>query len=263
MLSATVPVGDDLAWFAGGCGAEKGGTPVAGGANPTVFPSTRTIYYAQTNDGDDSCPSLTCASVTVDVLPAPAQAPTNPTATKSTICAGGSTELRANPGSGADQIRWYAHACGAEYIGDAGSNPGLIVTPTVTTAYYARSLDSATGCESQACSSVVTITVSPSPQPPTNATATPNPAAVGANVQLSAEPGSGGDVVEWFAGSCGGTLLGTGTINMIMPGSETYYARTKNIADGCVSVDCVSVELLADACANVTVISQQIGRAHV
>ena len=59
---------------------------------------------------------------------------------------------------------------------------------------------------------------------------------------LSATPGDGGDTIEWFADSCGGTPVPGGPSPSVCPmQTTTYYARTKNTTTGCGSTDCCSV----------------------
>lgn len=61
VLSASVPAGQVVEWFTGSCG----GTPVAGGATPTVAPGVTTTYFARARTTSASCVSPTCASVVV------------------------------------------------------------------------------------------------------------------------------------------------------------------------------------------------------
>jgi hypothetical protein len=61
-LSASVPAGITVDWFTVRC---NGGTPVPGGANPTVSPTVTTTYFAKARDLASNCVSGTCASVTV------------------------------------------------------------------------------------------------------------------------------------------------------------------------------------------------------
>ena len=68
-LSATPGSGGDtVEWFTTGCG----GTPVTGGASPSVCPTATTTYYARTRNSTTGCVSATCASVQVSVSQSPA-----------------------------------------------------------------------------------------------------------------------------------------------------------------------------------------------
>ncbi|GMU20842.1 MAG: hypothetical protein AMXMBFR13_09380 [Phycisphaerae bacterium] len=80
------------------------------------------------------------------------------------------------------------------------------------------------------------------PGAPLSVSAAPTAICAGENIQLSAEPGAGGDTIEWFIGGCGSTLVsggGSPTVNPIVP--TTYYARTLQSASGCSSLACTSI----------------------
>ena len=55
--------GDVVQWFTGGCG----GTPVPGGASPTVSPTETTVFHARTKDMSSGCSGQECTSATVRV----------------------------------------------------------------------------------------------------------------------------------------------------------------------------------------------------
>ncbi len=79
---------------------------------------------------------------------------------------------------------------------------------------------------------------------PTSPTASPATVCSIAPSSLSvANPGPG-IVIDWFTGSCGGTLIGTGNpFNVAPAATTTYFARARRTSDGGTS----------DACASVTV----------
>jgi len=80
------------------------------------------------------------------------------------------------------------------------------------------------------------------PAAPTGALANPAAVCSGSSSQLSATPGSGGDTVEWFTVSCGGTAVSGGASPTVSPSVTTnYYARTKNSATGSTSSTCATV----------------------
>jgi M6 family metalloprotease-like protein len=81
--------------------------------------------------------------------------------------------------------------------------------------------------------------------PPTEVEATPSALCAGQCAALAATPGPGGDAVEWFTGSCGGTSVpDPGHICPLT--TTTYYARTKNTATGDVSADCTQITVTVD-----------------
>jgi len=82
------------------------------------------------------------------------------------------------------------------------------------------------------------------PAAPTNLQANPPACCAGGCSTLSATPGSGGDTVEWFTASCGGTPVSGGASPSVCPtATTTYYARTKNTSTGCVSATCATVQV--------------------
>jgi len=97
-------------------------------------------------------------------------------------------------------------------------------------------------CGSPAFSPAGTLLITAAPTAPTSASATPNIVCVddAGNITLTANGGSG-SVLQWFTGSCGGTLIGTGN-NLVIPSptiTTTYYARwsTTNCGfSGCAQV---------------------------
>jgi hypothetical protein len=80
------------------------------------------------------------------------------------------------------------------------------------------------------------------PAAPTGASANPPVIRSGGSSQLSATPGSGGDTVEWFTVSCGGTAVAGGASPTVSPTVTTdYFARTKNSMTGSTSSTCAIV----------------------
>jgi hypothetical protein len=90
-----------------------------------------------------------------------------------------------------------------------------------------------------------TITIPGSPLPaPTSVRAIPSTVHPGGCSSLNATAGSGGDTVEWFTGSCGGTLVPGGASPSVCPAaSTTYYARTRNAKTGITGTTCASVSV--------------------
>ncbi len=64
ILTAVTGGSDAVEWFEGGCG----GTPLPGGATPTVSPTEPTTYYARSINAGAGCVSSECCSVTVGVI---------------------------------------------------------------------------------------------------------------------------------------------------------------------------------------------------
>ena len=163
--------------------------------------------------------------------------PTGVAATPASICEGASSQLTATPCGGADAIEWFTDACGSAPV---PGGPAPMVSPAATTTYHVRSRNSISGCVSVCVP--VTICVTSGPSEPTGAQASPAVVGLAQASQLAATPGAGGDAVEWFTGSCGGSLVPGGTLPIVTPVlTTTYYARSRNETLGCVSDECVPV----------------------
>ena len=82
------------------------------------------------------------------------------------------------------------------------------------------------------------VTFATIPSDPISASASASPIYVASSTQLSATGAQG--VVQWYTGSCGGTLIGTGNPLTVSPTvTSTYYAG--NLANGVHSSGCASV----------------------
>jgi len=68
-----------------------------------------------------------------------------------TINVGGSSTLSATPSNEGDDVKWYTDGCGGTYV---GSGTSLVVSPLVSTTYYARELNWWANCESATCCEV-------------------------------------------------------------------------------------------------------------
>jgi hypothetical protein len=80
------------------------------------------------------------------------------------------------------------------------------------------------------------------PGEPTDPLASPATVCSGNPSQLSANPGFGGDTIEWFTDSCGGTEVPGGPSPAVSPTvTTTYYARTRSDVTGLVSTTCATV----------------------
>jgi gliding motility-associated-like protein len=89
--------------------------------------------------------------------------------------------------------------------------------------------------------SCLPVTISAPSVPPASASATPNPICPGTPSSLSVIGGAlgTGGVWKWYSGSCGGTLVGTGSPLSVSPASTTtYYVYA---ADACAVTSCASV----------------------
>lgn len=177
-----------------------------------------------------------------------AVAPTSATANPSTICYGASSTLTAIGGSGTT-CQWYTGTCGGTLVGTGTS---ITVSPTSTTTYYVRWTNS---CGSSTCKTT-SVTVNPLPVAPASASANPTSIAPGGTSTLTATGGSG-TTCKWYTGSCGGTLVGTGTSITVSPTSATtYYARWENT---CGNSTCATTTVSITPAPTVTAITPRTG----
>jgi hypothetical protein len=227
-LTAVGGSGATLNWYSGLCG----GTLV-GSSTPLIIasPVATTTYYAAWTD---ACGASTCASTTVTINPLPV-APTSVTADQTTFCAGAFPTINLSAVGGSGTTLNWSTSCGGAVIGTG--TPLNIAAPAATTTYYASWTNS---CGTTTCANV-TITINPLPVAPTLATVDKNNFCPGAfpNIALNATGGSG-TTLNWYTGSCGGTLVGTGTpISIAAPVvTTTYYAAWTN---SCGVSTCASV----------------------
>ncbi|MFO0829329.1 MAG: hypothetical protein U0572_14420 [Phycisphaerales bacterium] len=232
-LTANVGVGATLKWLTG---PGPCGSTVAGAGSPLVVsPTTTTTYYAIATNG--ACDS-TCVPVTVTVNASVPNAPTGVAATPSTICVGSSSALTGTVGAG-ETLEWRTGPgpCGNTVV---GTGSPLVVSPTSTMTYYAVATNS---CGPSVTCASVTVTVDSPPVAPTSASASQSTICVGQSTTLTAFGGSG-TTLEWFTGSCNGTLVGIGNGLSVAPTSPTtYFVRWKNT---CGTSGCAAVTVTVD-----------------
>jgi hypothetical protein len=183
------------------------------------------------------------ANFTVTAAAAPSN-PTSPLASPSTICSGATTSLSVAVPPAGQVIDWFTGGCGTTLVGTG--NP-LVVSPTGTTTYFARTRRTADNAVSAGCASV-TVTVNPNPVAPTSASSSGNNLCQydSGNITLSASGGSG-TTLRWFTGSCGGALIGSGNGLVIASPSvtTTYFVRWEN---SCGISSCASVTVNVRNC---------------
>ena len=156
--------------------------------------------------------------------------------------------LRISPGFGGIILShevvpvWF----GAETF--IGSGSSYSVSPTSTTTYYVRSEGP---CGNSSCLNVtVTVQICNSPS---NVSATSTTICQGQSTTLSVTPTSPGSgcTWKWYANSCGGSSIGSGTPFLINPTTTTtYYVRAENSL--CNPTNCLSIGItvLPSTCSN-------------
>jgi hypothetical protein len=229
--------GEVIKWYSGSCGGTVEGT----GNSFSVSPTVTTTYYGRYEDGTPCSFNTACASITINVNQKSAN-PTSATATVLTICNGQSTALSLVGGGGGtgETIQWYSGSCGGLLVG-TGNN--LSVNPTTTTIYYGRYEDG-TPCSYNSNCATVTVTVNQKSVNPTAATATLPTICNGQNTVLSLVGGGGGtgETIQWYSGSCGGLLVGTGNNVSVSPTTTTtYYGRYEDGTPCSYNSNCATV----------------------
>ncbi len=148
--------------------------------------------------------------------------PNNAQADPTAICEGDSSTLTASLAGAV--IDWYTDACGEVLVSTGNS---IVVSPAVTTTYYARARDSVTGCESTGCD-MVTVVVYPLP---TATASNDGPVCEGGDVQLIGGPGAM-TAYSW-TGPAGFTSSQQNPV--VSPAVAGDYCLTVTDGNGCVS----------------------------
>jgi hypothetical protein len=218
-LMASGGAGAQLVWSSGSCtGAAIGtGSPLMISA-----PTTTTTYFAH---WVNACGPSSCASITVNVV----QPPTANAGAAQSICANGVASL-SGAATNFSSVHWtggdgsFTNANILNPIYTPG--PGDVANGSVVLTLTAQPL---AACSlSPAAVSTVTITILHLPTAPMSASSSPSLYCVGSvpNITLTAVGGSGLQL-NWYAGSCDGSLVGIGSpLTIPAPATTTtYYAR--------------------------------------
>ena len=214
-LTATVP-GYNIYWYTGACG----GTLINTGNTITVSPSTTTTYYARAWSA--TC-GESCGSVVVSVNPVPSAV----TVAGGGSQCGGTMTLTASGGTGGT-IYWQ----GTTTNGTSTATPSTSQVVSTYGTYYFRAYNN--GCWGPQGSVLAGINaIPPNPSP----VAGPSSTCTGGSSTLTASVT--GASIFWYTGSCGGTMIGSGTSIVVTPGTTTtYYSRAYVPSTGCWSVGC-------------------------
>lgn len=253
----TLGTGATWKWYANNTYTTLVGTGTGPNASLVVNPSVTTTYYLRIEGTNAPCTANIngpASGVTVTVNQ-PSVAPVSLQASVSPICNGGSTVLSQTGGSlgtGATW-KWYTDPGYTVFAGNGtGASATLSVNPSVTTTYYLRAEGAASPCSNAVAgpASGVTVTVNQQSANPVSATATETSICSGSSTTLTINGGGGGtgEVIAWYTGSCGGTLVGTGNNLVVSPTvTTTYYGRYENAAPCSFNTTCVSVTIQVTA----------------
>jgi hypothetical protein len=223
-LRYTGGTGDTFLWYTNSCD----GTLIGTGNNMPVAPSVNTTYYGR---WETDCGLSACESVAVEVIPM-VLPPNSVDATPSSVNAGESVTLTYNGGTG-ETFNWYTGYCHGTLIGSGNS---LVVSPTVYTTYYGSWENS---CFRSDCE-LISVSINELPEPPTSVNASRTSICQGEGTQLTYTGGSG-ETFLWFAGSCGGSPVGTGNYLTVYPSTTTTYYGLWETIHGRSTCDTVTV----------------------
>ena len=210
---------------------QEGATTISTNATQNVTPAATTTYTAYWN-----CGGSICTDDVVITLPAV------PTTTGTTICQGTSGTITTSS-CGANTIQWYTAPSGGSSIGStspfnpvgvAGSGLPNTNTPGTYTFYSACS-------NSPSCRTATSFVITAGSTAPTSISGT-GTICQGQSVTLSLVGGSlaPGANWNWYTGSCGGTLVGTGTSITVTPTATTTYYVGASAGTTCPASACAS-----------------------
>ena len=194
---------NEWVWYSGTCGS---GTEVGRGETITVSPTATTTYYAR---GEGGCVANGNCSAGKTVIVS-ANPNSGVTLTGNTLTA---TQANAT-------YQWIDCNNGNSNITGATSQS---YTPTVSGSYAVK-VSNISGCMvTSVCTQVNLCTTANTPTVSGNSTV-----CAGSSVTLSIATGNLNSSTEWkwYSGSCGGTLVGSGTSIIVSPTTTTsYYVR--------------------------------------
>ncbi len=233
---------------------KKGGSPLSNGGTISGATSNQlTITGVVSGDTgsytvdvlSSSCATVTPAAATLTVI-SPPSAGLSVSPAAATVCSGSSTTINV---AGSETGVSYQLRVGTTAV--TGSAPvtgtgGSIALSTGTTPLTATTtynvLATASGCTATQLTQTATVNVSAVPNTPTG-TGSYSPI-TGSALVISASVNVG-ETVDWYTGSCGGTLVATGqtsfSIASVAAGSTSYFARARNTTTNCISTACLTV----------------------
>jgi hypothetical protein len=209
----------------GGCGA---GTSIGTGTSITVSPTVTTNYYVRAEDG---CGNTVCADIRVQVGDS-SVAPTSIISIDS-VCQNVLFKLKqvgGTLGSGATW-QWYRVGCGGSGIPWVGQGDSIFTQMNPGISYY--HVKAIGTCNTTSCTIKAVVIRDSSVRPTETQSAT---ICLGSTKVFGINGGTPGGSLgfraqwKWYSGSCGGTLVGTGSTLSVSPsatGTYTYYRRAE------------------------------------
>jgi hypothetical protein len=209
--------------------------------NLTYTPTSGSNFTVKFEAYDQTSPTPTSTSSSTTITPAPccqnSSAPSSVTADQDNKCPGTAIKLTVNGGTLGTNAswKWYTGSCGGTLVG-TGSE--ITVSPTTTTTYYVRAEGD---CGTTTCANI-TVHVKTNSTAPTSVSVSGDNycANSGSSATLTVVGGNLGTNAswKWYTGSCGGTLVGTGSEITVSPTTTTtYYVRAEG---DCGTTTCAS-----------------------
>ncbi|TAF22711.1 MAG: hypothetical protein EAZ70_13675, partial [Runella slithyformis] len=216
-LTVTVGAGQTVDWYT----VPTGGSFLVSGSL-SYTPAGAGTFYAETRNIADACTSSTRTAVSLTVNPLP------------TLSLSGTPTCAPN---------LFTYSVTFSSNGTVTASEGTIIGNTVSNITLGAAL-TLTATSSAGC--VRTLVVNP-PNctcPVVNPPVGPNRAiCVGQPIPALTVTVGAGETVDWYSAPTGGSLLAATTLSYTPVGAGTFYAETRNIADGCKSSTRTAVSL--------------------
>jgi hypothetical protein len=232
LSGGSLGLGGSWKWYSGSCGGTSEGT----GTSITVTPNTTTTYFVR---AEGTCNNTICKSQVVTVRDT--SEPAFAINVADTSCEGQFitfTVIGGKKGHGASW-NWYRVACGGSGVPWMGAGDTLKVK--LNSGNHNIFLRAQGTCNTTICATTQIAVVDSSIRP---ANVTANPICLGKSATLSVSGGRLGYNAQWrWYNTCGGTLLGTGSMLTVSPtavGTYTYYVKA---VGPCNSTGCATVSL--------------------
>jgi len=240
-LSASSPGATDFNWY-----DDISLTTLLGSGNSFATPplAGNTIYYATAVYG--ICESSPVAVQATELL-ASSDIGLALTASNPLLCSAGLVDFTVSGGSLGDGAQWelYSNTCGGTLEGVSSSGSFIGINVTSTTDYFVLANGT---CNTTNCAST-TVSFETLSSDPSGSFASNSSVCSGDLVNLTVAGGSLGTSAtwNWYTGSCGGTLIGTGSTTVVNPIVSTdYYVRAEGNC-GTTNCDTISVSVVPTA----------------
>ena len=236
LTATTGSGGNTVRWYS----ASTGGTLLVTATSyttPSQSTGTTVTYYITSYNTSTTCESTTRTPVTATAY----AVPSNPYVVSAPpLCGPGVVTLTGSAGSADpnDRVIWYSAQTGGSFAGGGYLNIGTTYSPSLsaTTTYYMGVYNAVSICETAPGSRVaITGTINALPAAP--ASGTGGIICNSGSVLLLGSPGSGGDKLNWYSNSSGGTPFATATSYQTptLTTTTTYYVSTYNSTTTCES----------------------------